>query len=235
MMKKILTIASLVYLVSSISTYGMAREGKFYTHLDLGMGIQNMKQSVALPAGTTTLKNNTKGYLGSLGVGYHILDELRLDVSVFYNAGLTGKKGGTIGTTKVGTKSKIQSNGAFVSGYYDFITGAALNPYISLGAGLLQTQYKPTVDINGAKVGGKRSRTGFAYKFGIGASYHYAAAFDIDFGYQFMHQGPINGGKKHKKNLYEIEFTDPVSGGKGTITNKQAPIHALIIGLRYTF
>jgi opacity protein-like surface antigen len=243
MKNSITAIAIAMLALSSVnSANSYNRENKFYTHLDIGYALQhlpqNLSDSTAKYSGSvysTSLKGDGKGYIGSGGIGFHLLNEFRLDLSVYYNAGLKAKKNATLSDVNINSKSKVDATGIFISGYYDIMTGSLVNPYVMFGMGVVRSQYKPRVNIfnsstTSRQLGGKKALTGFAYRFSLGGSYHFAANLDIDFGYQLIHQGPLKANKKNKRKDYRVDYGSDLS-----VSSKREITHAVTTGIRYTF
>lgn len=222
-LKKILLCTTLIAISQNASAFG--REGKGYSKIDIGYGMNNVKREFTLPS-TGTAKSDNRGLAFGLGGGKYFLDELRLGFSVLYTANMKGKLknpsiSGLSGTSKVGTL------GMFVDGYYDLLTGSGFNPYFGLGVGLTRTELKDAYDYSGTVSNASKSKTKLAYKINPGLSYHLNTSIDIDLGYTFIYR--TQGSKKSGTRGFAMN-TASVSD-----TAKLGHLQMFTLGLRYTF
>lgn len=221
-MKKLSTIlgALSLGLLASTAYAGYGHEGKAYTKLDMGYGIQDSKQT--LTRGLTAAgKDSGDGIVLSAGLGYYFMDELRVDLMAYYDRGMKSKTSTKSGATNVAIRGKEQSFGAFANAYYDVLNQSNVTPYIMGGAGFLRNEFKSEIVTTAT---GKQNKNKFAiaYQGGAGVSYHLSSSFDIDFGYRYI----MKGSEEYKFTITNLN-TD--------VKAKTSPVHAGIIGLKSTF
>lgn len=220
-MKKCSVVLGLVLTSISANSYaGYGHEGKGYTKLDLGMGAQENKQTL-----TRGLKTNGKdlgtGILAGGGLGYYFMDELRVDLMLYYDKGMKTKKSTRSGTTNVTIRGREESLGLFANAYFDILNRSDFIPYITGGLGYLRNEFKSTI-ITSTEARENKSQFAFGYQAGLGVSYHLSSNFDLDFGYRFINKGA----KEYKFTITSIN-TD--------VKAEPGIVHAGIIGLRSTF
>lgn len=222
-MNKFITAAATATLVllSSNAYCGYGHQGKMYTLLNLGYGVQDHQMDFT-GAATGGLKNSGNGLLGQAGMGYYLLDELRVDLLVHYDRGFKFKKSGTLGATAVTARGKDISIGGFGNVYYDFLNSSNFTPYGMLGAGFLRTEYKATVNVAGTDGKENKGKYNFAYEAGLGLAYHAGQGVDIDLGYRYITM---------QQPEYKMTLTSPAV----TINAQPDIIHAAIVGLRLTY
>lgn len=151
---------------------------------------------------------------GDVGVGYHLNDNFRGDVTIGY-------LGGDTLTLRDLTDSVTLSNGmwsGFVNAYADLGTVVGLTPYIGAGAGVIYSHQKISFDAPSVPLNASWSRTqyNFAYALMAGASYKITDNASIDAGYRYVHTPGME--------YYDISADE---------FRKGAQQHQIKVGLRY--
>jgi opacity protein-like surface antigen len=151
---------------------------------------------------------------GDVGIGYHLNDNFRGDITFGYLGGDSLKVQAMTDTAKV-------SSGAWnglVNVYVDLGTIVGLTPYLGVGAGVTYLHQTISFDAPSIPLAGSESRSqyNFAYALMAGASYKVSENTSIDAGYRFL-------------NTPGMEYYDIFSGG----TRKGAKEHQIKVGLRY--
>ncbi|MCE2993540.1 MAG: porin family protein [Candidatus Jidaibacter sp.] len=202
------------------------RDGKVYMDLNLGYGIQNVERKITLGFVNYNFKENNKGIVGKLGIGYHLLDEIRVGVSVMYTPKLRSSKADG---NNYSEELKAKMMGVFGDVYYDFLTGSRFNPFVLAGVGMMNTEYKQKLSLTTLTDNAKKSKTRMAYKLGAGLSYHINTSLDLDFTYQAVLAGSSS------KNDINLDYKGPLIVLSPDVKLKPAMFQSILIGLRYTF
>lgn len=222
-LKKILLCTALIAISQNASAFG--REGKGYSKIDIGYGMNHVKRDFSLPS-TGDAKSDNRGLAFSVGGGKYFLDELRLGFSVLYTSGMKGKlKNPSI--SGLSGNSRLSTAGLFIDGYYDLLTGSGFNPYLGLGVGLTRTELKDSYDYSGTPASASKSKTKLAYKINPGLSYHINTSIDLDMGYTFIYR--TQGSKKNGPRGFNMT--------SATVADmaKVGHLQMFTLGLRYTF
>lgn len=218
MKKTLFTLTTCAMILASSSAFaGYGHEGKTYTNIGLGYGVQDHNQEIT-GGSTASLKDMGDGLLGNLGMGYYLLDEFRVDFNIHYDRGFKSKKSN--GT--VTARGKEVSVGLFGNAYYDLLNNSNVTPYVMLGAGFLRNEYKTEITVSPNMGRENKSQYSIAYQAGMGLAYHAGSNVDIDFGYRYINKG---------SDEYKMTIISPA------VNVKAAPdiVHAAIIGLRLTY
>lgn len=205
-MKKIViaAVASMVAFSASAASHG--KEGKAFVQIGGGYSINSSKGKVAYNIGKSI---KAKGAVVDTAVGYHLNNDLSLSVNPVYFT-LKGKKK----VNGVANKNKAQGYGAFVTARYAVPVGMMVKPYVEAGAGMLKITSKET-----APTKGKKSRSSFAVKGGVGVLASVHQNIDLQLGYSIM-----------SPSKQTIKY-DKTTGS----ARKYQPIHTFGAGVVYTF
>jgi len=209
-------------LSSNVAHAGYGHEGKVYTKLDLGYGIQDHDQTVT---GTQVGKANDSGggLMFNASLGHYFLDELRIDFQIHYDQGLKSKKSFISGADTVTMRGDEASFGGFVNFYYDWLNTSNVTPYVTVGAGLLRSEFTSKIAVNAAnELKDKKSKYGISYKAGLGMAYHIGTNVDIDMGYSYIQKGV---------DKYNIAI--PTAGVN--VVAEPGIVHSVMVGIRLTY
>lgn len=245
-MKKI-TLATLI--ISSFAAFANAApqyEGKYYLHLDAGVNRENLKVNHTFATTTASTKygvtSKNQGYFAMAGVGYHLLDELRVDLSFLSSINNKSKENGNFSLdgndVKVISRSNMDSMGLFLNGTYDIFTGTPFNPFITGGVGYTRSKFGGNLEVLSSYTGNVRiitkgeNKSSVGYKAGAGIAYKIGQSMDIDFAFNYIQYGI----SKKKRKFRPIELVNPVSNvNKITFEGERKPQMTFTIGLRSSF
>jgi len=139
------------------------------------------------------------GFFVNFAPGYDFGD-FRLESEFAYQVNNVGKinqsfvKGGDV------TNLSLLFNG-----YYDFLKGSAVRPYITAGIGVARVN---------AQIEGERDTDSiFAYKVGVGLSYNMSENVALDFGYRYFATSDLD--------VFGLELSNSS--------------HSILLGARYNF
>lgn len=220
-MKK-LFLATALSLYSTLAFAGYGQDGKIYTKFDLGYGVQDIKQNITGGISSTTQGD---GVIGFVGLGYYMLDEMRVEGSFFYDRGLRSKANATSAASeKLIVRGKERTIAAYATVYYDFLNTSNITPYISGGIGYMRNEFEAKISnlTTASESKAKKGRFTYGYLAGLGVAYHVASSLDIDFSYRYMQSSDS-----------EYKMLDDTFGLN--IVAKGGPVHAGTIGIRNTF
>ena len=163
--------------------------------------------------GEDGLKQQYNAFGGEFAVGAKLTDNIRAEFAYTYRN--PSKRSYENGSLEVGMQSYM------VNGYYDFSTGTAFKPYVSVGAGMARVKMhaRDLFDDSGNYVNevDSASENTFAYSFGAGVSYDVTDDVAIDAGYRYTRTRKIfaaEDGDSYATKQYANDF---------------------MIGVRYTF
>ena len=140
-MKKLTLITASIIAFSTAASASALESGAFYIKPVVSYDIGDLKASATgtTPGGSSgsitvtesgSLKN-AKGFRGGVGFGYNVTEDIRTDVT--FTAGNIKKK-----------DNKLDNYSLLLAGYYNFMSGSSVSPYISLGVGLGRSRAKNT-------------------------------------------------------------------------------------------
>lgn len=240
-------LASLI--ISSLATFANAApqyEGKYYLHLDAGVDRENLKVNHTFTTSTATTKygitSKNQGYFAMAGVGYHLLDELRMDLSLVSTINNKSKENGSFSLdgndVKVISRSDMESMGLFLNGSYDIFTGTPFNPFLTGGVGYTRSKFGGNLEVLSSYTGNKKiltrgeSKSSIGYKAGAGLAYKVGQSLDVDFTFNYIQYGI----SKKKRKFRPIEIANPASNvNKITFEGERKPQMTFTIGLRSSF
>lgn len=245
-MKK-LTLATLILSsFASLANASPQSQGKFFVHADAGVHRQDIKVENDFKTAASNTKygvtSKNQGYLGMAGVGYHLFDEFRVDLTALSSYKNKSKESGAVtldgNSVKAISRSEMESLGIFVNGTYDFFTGTPFSPFITGGVGYTRSKFNGNLELLSAYTGNKRIISGsekkgsIGYKAGAGIAYKVGQSLDIDFGVSYIQYGIS---KKNRK-FRPIEVTNPATNvEKITFVGERKPQMAFTVGLRSSF
>ncbi|MDF3046958.1 MAG: heat resistant agglutinin 1 [Candidatus Midichloriaceae bacterium] len=223
-MKNFLSLATAIIIsVVAANAFAFPREGKTYTNINAGYGINSPKVTASINATSPqSFKPMDRGFVFDAGFGYYLLDELRLSINPVYAQKLSGKKNIT-SPNAVSDKNIMNQYGIFANAYYDLLTGTNINPFIMGGFGFMRTELEDRMILGASSAKLKKSLSKAAYQAGVGLAYHMSSSVDAELGYRLVKQI----GKKN------IEASLPSSG---ITTSTKLPATQLVtVGFRFTF
>lgn len=160
--------------------------------------------------GEDGLKQQYNAFGGEFAVGAKLTDNIRAEFAYTYrnpSKRVYGDEGYEMG---------MQSY--MINGYYDFSTGTAFKPYVSVGAGMARVKVVQK-DYSDRSNDYSGSENTFAYSFGAGVSYDVTDDVAIDAGYRYTRTRKIFG--------YDADSDE-------SFATKQYA-NDFMIGVRYTF
>lgn len=165
--------------------------------------------------GEDGFKQQYNAFGGEFAVGAKLSDNIRAEFAYTYRN--PSKRVYEDESYEMGMQSYM------VNGYYDFSTGTAFKPYVSVGAGMARVKMhaRDLFDDSGNYVNevDSASENTFAYSFGAGVSYDVTDDVAIDAGYRYTRTRKIFG--------YDADLDE-------SFATKQYA-NDFMIGVRYTF
>ena len=150
------------------------------------------------------------GFGGSLAVGYHVFDSVRVELEAVADASDIDRAS-PITAGRAGTGDTI-TMGGFVNGAYDIDTGTAFTPYIGGGLGVLR------IDAEYGAFGADDEDVMPAYQVLTGVSW------------QVVRQTALTLGYRYRRTIGDPRFDAP-----GGAIETEYGSHGFQIGLRYRF
>jgi opacity protein-like surface antigen len=223
-MKKIMFVSLFILLLVFSSSAYSAEKG-WYMAGSFGLafpedGDGGAASGLDLPAGTSYSINVDyhTGYFIKLAPGYNF-GSFRLEGELTYltadigniTESLTGGETPVYESTDV-RGSDTTTTSFLLNGYYDFLKGNTIQPYITAGIGYARTKTHVMVLHDADSV--------FAYQAGAGISYNVNENVIVDFGYRYYGTSDI-----------EFDVTD-LAGVAVKFSNSG---HSVLLGARYNF
>lgn len=224
-MKKFIFV-SFITLLLVFSSSAYSAEGGWYIRGGIGPAHLNDTDTTLseaeieaqtggdVPAGTTDAMELEfdESFFINLAPGYDF-GNFRLESEFAYQVNNIGKINETLnvpGDDPVSTSSypiggDVTNLSLLFNGYYDFLKGSAVQPYITAGIGVARV----IVQIEGEE----DKDSVFAYKVGVGLSYNMSENVALDFGYRYFATSDLDA--------FGLEF--PNSS------------HSILLGARYNF
>lgn len=194
-MKKFIFVSFFTLLLVFSSSAYSAEEG-WYMRGSIGPALLNDSDVTALSEDNIEFDT---GFFVNFAPGYDFGD-FRLESEFAYQVNNVGKinksfvKGGDV------TNLSLLFNG-----YYDFLKGSAVRPYITAGIGIARVNAQIEADDDTDSV--------FAYKVGVGLSYKMSENVALDFGYRYFATSDID--------VFGLKFSNSS--------------HSILLGARYNF
>lgn len=160
--------------------------------------------------GEDGLKQQYNAFGGEFAVGAKLTDNIRAEFAYTYRN--PSKRVYEDEGYEMGMQSYM------INGYYDFSTGTAFKPYVSVGAGMARVKVVQK-DYSDRSNDYSASENTFAYSFGAGVSYDVTDDVAIDAGYRYTRTRKIFG--------YDADSDE-------SFATKQYA-NDFMIGVRYTF
>jgi opacity protein-like surface antigen len=224
-MKKFIFVSFFTLLLVFSSSAYSAEEG-WYMRGNIGLALLNNADGTALseadiealigedvPAGTTYAVNLEfdPGFFINFAPGYDFGD-FRLESEFAYQVNNVSKINESLVIPGVGSTSTSMEVGGDVTnlsllfnGYYDFLKGSAVRPYITGGIGVAR--------VNAQVEGDEDTDSVFAYQVGVGLSYNMSENVALDFGYRYFATSDID--------VFGLELSNSS--------------HSILLGARYNF
>lgn len=134
--------------------------------------------------GEDGLKQQYNAFGGEFAVGAKLTDNIRAEFAYTYRN--PSKRVYEDEGYEMGMQSYM------INGYYDFSTGTAFKPYVSVGAGMARVKVVQK-DYSDRSNDYSASENTFAYSFGAGVSYDVTDDVAIDAGYRYTRTRKIFG------------------------------------------
>lgn len=160
--------------------------------------------------GEDGLKQQYNAFGGEFAIGAKLTDNIRAEFAYTYRN--PSKRVYEDEGYEMGMQSYM------INGYYDFSTGTAFKPYVSVGAGMARVKVVQK-DYSDRSNDYSASENTFAYSFGAGVSYDVTDDVAIDAGYRYTRTRKIFG--------YDADLDE-------SFATKQYA-NDFMIGVRYTF
>jgi len=223
-MKKLL----LATAATAAFSYSAAAEEMFYVRGDVGAAMQP-KQTVNI------FKFKSKaGATAEVGVGYYLMDNLRVEAAIAKPFGVKSKAntttaavaavpGGAAATPAFtrNAKLKINSTAFFVKAYVDVLDLSVAKVFVGGGLGLARTSAKASITSTAAagtsEIYKFKNKNNLAFTVGLGAGFDVAEGVKLDVQYAFRDYG--------KSKSLKISTGDIISGVKSRS-------HNVLAGLR---
>ncbi|GAK44926.1 twin-arginine translocation pathway signal [Tepidicaulis marinus] len=202
MKKQLLKTAALsALLASGMSGAALADAATPGLYVSLGAGM-NWLDDVESGGQTTSFD---EGFIINGALGYDSGDiaemgKYRLEAEISWSendtdtvtaGGVTGNAGG-----------EIEQFGFMVNGYWDFLPGERLRPYVGIGLGL--TDLDQTLTVGGLTA--SADGTEFTYRGALGASYALDANWAIDLGYRYTVVNADNDDAENHSVLTSLRY-----------------------------
>lgn len=211
-------------------------KGSYYLVMNGGVMSQSMRQTYVETTNggfKGDFRKTGMGPLMQVGMGYNILDDLRIDAVLHYDKGAKSKVKTIFGVDKYSLKARETSIGALANLYYDLSVNTKFMPYVMGGVGFMKntirTQYENSLSKKGSA---SKGLSKMAYQFGFGMNIHLGKHWDMDLGFRMINKGQK---KKKKNDIYsqyvDVTFTDTNS----KVYTKPSSVRALMIGLKRDF
>jgi opacity protein-like surface antigen len=191
-MKKILLTSAAVAVLASSSAYAM--QDTFYVKAQAGWS----KMSKVKFNGNKLKSNNDMSF--GVGAGYHVMDNVRVDLTFDHFVNPTHKVKKKIDTVNESIKAKGDVNSLLINGFVDLFDADMAKMFVGAGVGVSQVKAKTTV----SKVDDKTSITlkakqkyNLAFAAYVGGSYEFTPGVTGELTYSYRDMGKT---KKFKDN-----------------------------------
>ena len=229
-MKKFFTILAVfvVALIGAVDALAFPKEGKSYFNFNLGYGINNPKVyfATSMPPVTGSLKPMDRGFAFDAGLGYYLLDEIRVALNPVYASDLSGKSTSGKGATLFTNKQTIKQYALFTNLYYDFLISGKMNPFVMVGLGYMRTETEDRSTFDSLSKRNKSARNKMAYQAGGGLAYHMSSAVDAELGWRALKSSAKKSGRT------AADMSDPTDI---VVSTDPGLTHLITLGMRFTF
>ena len=183
-MKKLFLTAALILL--PLKSYAA---DTLPVYISVGTGLtmtsdSNWSQS-GVGSGSISV-DNSENFSGAVGTSF--LKNTRTELEVSYRSANLSSISLNGGGTAALSGSSVNTWTYLVNGYYDFLEGQAIRPYVSVGLGA--ATHKGT--LNGGGVAVSATDTEFAYQAGLGATYSLTKNVGLWAGYRYLGSSDAN-------------------------------------------
>jgi opacity protein-like surface antigen len=161
-MKTLLITAAAAAALSATAASAQAIDPQWYVRGDVGGTFSSRIDGNNGP-------RSDGGWAVDVGVGRSLGTGFRAEGEALYLDG-KGKSG----------SADIQTTGALLNGYYDFLPGSAWQPYVGAGVGVAQ------VRTSGGTLAPHGNDTRFAYQFKVGVSHPFNDRLTGDLAYRYL-------------------------------------------------
>jgi len=198
---------------STMSSSSM--ENQWYAKINAGGAIFN-KLKVYLPyeeIGNESIKLKSKtGFVGEIGGGYYIMNNLRTDLTVgFTTVDIKKTVTFTDGADTVTVKAKANPTivSFLLNGYVDFVDLSMFKVFAGGGVGAAILKEKGSSSITGTvddesvskSISGKdKNKTNFTYQLSLGTSFEVADGVKAELVYSWRDYGKSRNGLRYRSN-----------------------------------
>ena len=181
-MKKILLTTAAVAVLASSSAYAM--EDMFYVKANAGWSKLNKVQG---------LKSKNDAFFG-VGAGYHVMDNVRVDLTFDHFVKPEHKKGAV--------KIKGEVNTLLLNGFVDLFDVDAAKLFVGAGVGAGQVKAKRSGDTIAANNGTAKQKYNLAFAGYVGGSYEFTPGVTGDVTYSYRDMGKTKKLKGDNKSVH---------------------------------
>lgn len=184
-MKKILLTAAAVSVLSTSSAYAM--KNTFYVKANAGWSKLNKIGSV---------KSNNDVHVGA-GVGYHVMDKVRVDLTFDHFINPTFKVSNSNGGITNSTKIELDINTLLLNGYFNVFNIDSFKFFIGAGAGISSLKGKKTNTISFGTTSASTSKKSkqeyrFAYAGYVGVENKFTQDITGELSYSYRSMGNVD-------------------------------------------
>lgn len=181
-MKKILLTTVAAAVLASSSAYAM--EDMFYVKANVGWSKLTKVHG---------LKSKNDVFFG-VGAGYHVMDNVRVDLTFDHFANPDHKKGGK--------KIKGEVNTLMLNGFVDLFDVDAAKVFVGAGVGAGQVKAKRSGDPIAANNGTAKQKYNLAFAGYVGGSYEFTPGVTGDLTYSYRDMGKTKKLKGDNKTVH---------------------------------
>jgi opacity protein-like surface antigen len=244
MKKKVIFVILCIAAPISFVSAAESNKNHYYIRGDIGYGmtkhhvnttLSRYQDGALVARGDDLMNKKGKGFLGSFGIGYHIMKNLRLEGQFYFDDGFKIKQVETDpkGIEKpIFGKHKDKTVAGFVNGYYDFSNSNRFVPYVMAGIGVANNKSTFTEDNNQdyASVHFKKKME-LAYQLGLGAYYKITDRVSMDLSYRLMSKSIHRNNKAESLEVKDLAGVSRVYNYR----DKNRFNQTFLAGVRYTF
>jgi opacity protein-like surface antigen len=204
-------LASLAIVLFCTAGTAHALQG-FYIAPKLGYSLQNFDDPRFGPLNLSDRDQGVWG--GGLALGYDMRMmqgwlPLRVELEGFFRE--SGEENFTVLQGNLSNRARVTT--LFANAFYDIPLGMAFTPYVGLGIGMANVDYRTNTDLAldllPAGASNSDDQWNFAWNIGAGVAYTITQNLDIDFNYRYVDvgEGEVKvGGFRSDSDIYLHEF-----------------------------